>query len=189
MEWGIRRHFVQGDAAGLEFEDDRFDWALSMDCVNYNRQLTDKPLGEMKRVVRPGGRIILAAWSSQMLLPGYPLLEARLNAAPEGLAPFETGMPPSCHFMATAGVLTRMGFENIRCKTFLRDIVPPLDRAVIRGVTDLFSMRWGQCPSGLDKEEQALYTALTDPESDKFILADPFFYGFFTYTLFTGVVP
>ncbi len=81
--------FVQGDAFDLEFEDAYFDWAWSMDCVNYAKGLNEQPLSEMKRVLKPGGRLILAAWSSQMLLPGYPLLEARLSTTQEGLAPLK----------------------------------------------------------------------------------------------------
>ncbi len=91
---------------------------VSLDCINYAKDLVDDPLAEMKRVVKPGGRIILAAWSSQALLPGYPILEARLNATPRGVAPFENGMAPQHHFMFTAGALKDLGLKNIRCKTF-----------------------------------------------------------------------
>ncbi|MCG8552663.1 MAG: class I SAM-dependent methyltransferase [Desulfobacterales bacterium] len=181
--------FVQGHAERLEFENNFFDWVWSMDCVNYDKDLNDPPLSEMKRVAKPGGRLILSAWSSQMLLPGYPELEARLNISPEGLAPFEAGMAPLRHFMATAGVLKRMGLKNIRCKTFLRDIALPLSREEIRAMKDLFYMRWSHSPSGLNPDEKSLYTSLTDPESGRFILSDSGFYGFFTYTMFTGEVP
>ncbi len=181
--------FVQGDAFDLEFEDAYFDWAWSMDCVNYAKGLNEQPLSEMKRVLKPGGRLILAAWSSQMLLPGYPLLEARLSTTQEGLAPFETGMDPIRHFSASARVFQRMGFENIQCKTFLRDITPSMTPEEKRSLGDLFNMRWGQQPSGLNEDDQALYTHLTDPGSDRFILTDPGYYGFFTYTVFCGTKP
>ncbi len=181
--------FVQGDANHLEFKDNAFDWAFSMDCVNYAKGLDDVPLSEMKRVVKPGGRLILSAWSSQILLPGYPQLEARLNMSTQGLAPFEAGMDPLRHFMATAGILKQMGFEDVRCKTFVRDIAQPLSGEEIGAMEDLFYMRWSHSPSGLNPAETSLYKALTNPESHRFILSNSGFYGFFTYTMFTGVVP
>ncbi len=181
--------FVRGDAGRLEFEADCFDWAWSMDCVNYAKGLNTTPLSEMKRVTKPGGRLILSAWSSQMLLPGYPMLEARLNTTPEGLAPFEAGMAPLHHFMATAGVFKQMGLKAVRCQTFLRDISLPLSSGETQAMKDIFYMRWSGSPSGLAPGEKSLYTALTDPESDRFVLLEPGFYGFFTYTMFTGVVP
>ena len=180
--------FVQGDVTCLEFENNLFDWALSLDCINYAKDLVGEPLAEMKRVVKPGGRIILAAWSSQALLPGYPVLEARLNATPRGIAPFESGMSPQRHFMFTTGALKDLGLKNIRCKTFLQDLSHPLNPRILRAVADLFCMRWGKSLPGLSAGDQALYKALTDPESDRFILASPAYYGFFTYTMFTGVV-
>jgi hypothetical protein len=39
-------------------------------------------------VVRLGGSVAILFWSSQMLLPGHPVLEARLNATRVGIAPY-----------------------------------------------------------------------------------------------------
>ena len=50
----------------------------------------------------------------------------------------------------------------------------------------LFKMRWGADPKELDAQHRELYQRLTDPDSEEYILGDPAYYGFFTYTLFTG---
>jgi demethylmenaquinone methyltransferase / 2-methoxy-6-polyprenyl-1,4-benzoquinol methylase len=47
-----------GDALDLRFEDDSFDGAITSFCI---RNVTDRKLGlrEMRRVVRPGGRVVI----------------------------------------------------------------------------------------------------------------------------------
>lgn len=64
---GRRRHphidFVVGDATDLPFADDSFDVAT----ISYglrNVQNTDAALREMARVTRPGGRIVIAEFST-----------------------------------------------------------------------------------------------------------------------------
>ena len=75
-----RVSFEQGDVRDLPFEDDTFDWAWSADCVGYAPLEPLPLLRELTRVVRPGGIVAIAAYSSETLLPGYPLLEANLRA-------------------------------------------------------------------------------------------------------------
>ncbi len=83
-----RMCFQEGDINNLPFDDETFDWAWSMDCVGY-APIEPLPLvKELVRVVKPGGGVAILAWSSEKLLPGYPLLEARLNATSAGIAPF-----------------------------------------------------------------------------------------------------
>ena len=79
--------FKEGNAVDLPFDDDTFDWAWSMDCVGVLPLDQEKMLLELVRVVKPGGKVAILAWSSERLLPGYPLLEARLNATTQGLPP------------------------------------------------------------------------------------------------------
>lgn len=98
-----RVSFKKADAYKLPFPANTFDWAGSMDCIGYGDQDSVALLREAARVVKPGGRVFILVWSSQMLLPGYPLLEARLNATPSGIAPFKTTMPPEAHFMRALG--------------------------------------------------------------------------------------
>jgi ubiquinone/menaquinone biosynthesis C-methylase UbiE len=89
-----RLSFRAGDWTHLPFEDGVFDWLWSADAAGYAAREPLRELPELARVVKPGGIVALLIWSSQMLLPGYPLLEARLNATSAGIAPFSQAMPP-----------------------------------------------------------------------------------------------
>jgi len=80
--------FREGDMNRLPFAENTFDWAWSADCIGYPAGELIPLLKELMRVVRPGGDIIILAWSSQQVLPGYPLLEARLNATCSAYLPF-----------------------------------------------------------------------------------------------------
>jgi len=90
--------FQEGDVSKLPFDDNTFDWVWSSDCAGYGPFEPFALLKELARVVKPGGIVALAAWSSEKLLPGYPLLEARLGATSVGLAPFEPGKDPNKHW-------------------------------------------------------------------------------------------
>jgi demethylmenaquinone methyltransferase/2-methoxy-6-polyprenyl-1,4-benzoquinol methylase len=93
----------EGDVNNIPFDDNTFDWAWSVDCVGY---IPIEPLPlvkELARVVKPGGSVVILAWSSDRLLPGYPLLEARLNATSSGIRPFVTGNRPESHFLRALG--------------------------------------------------------------------------------------
>ena len=69
-------------------------------------------LKEMRRVLKPGGILAVAAWSSEKLLPGYPRLEARLGATAPGIAPFHAGRDPALHFQHGLGWFRKLGLEN-----------------------------------------------------------------------------
>jgi hypothetical protein len=138
--------------------------------------------------VKPGGKLCLAIWSSQMLLPGYLLLEARLNATSAGIAPFAAGMAPERHIMRAPEWFRKAGFTDIQALTLLRDICPPLCDEIIAGLTDLFSMRWGSCQKEVAPEIWHDYQRLCNPDSPDFILHNSDYYAFFTYSLFSGRV-
>ena len=95
--------FQEGDMNNLPFNDDTFDWVCSANCAGYTPGEPLPLLKELARVVNPGGSAIILAWSSHQLLPGYPVLEARLNATTSGIAPFEEGAAPELHFSRMTG--------------------------------------------------------------------------------------
>ena len=88
--------FQQADLNAIPAVDDTFDWAWSVDCVGYPAATTQGMMRELVRVVKPGGKVAVLFWSSQQLLPGYPRLEARLNATAGGIAPFARGPSRDC---------------------------------------------------------------------------------------------
>ena len=183
-----RIHFREGDVNHLPFEDNAFDWAWSADCIGYPAGELMPLLNELKRVVRPGGDVILLGWSSQQLLPGYPLLEARLNATCSGYIPFLKEKDPESNFMRGLHGLRTAGLESIKAQTFIGEVQSPLTSEMRTALISLFEMLWGNPQPETSPEDWRLYQCLCKPESSDFILDIPEYYGFFTYSLFRGKV-
>ncbi len=178
-----------GDVNALPFDDNTFDWAWSANLVGYHSAL--KPIvsvGELVRVVRPGGAVAIIFWSSQQLLSGHPMLEARLNATTPGIAPFTTGMSPDSHSLRGLGWFRALRLMDVRAFTFLGDVRAPLSDEMKDAMASLFEMRWGGAKSEVSHGVWDEYHRLCQPESGEFILNLEDYYAFFTYTMFAGVV-
>jgi len=180
--------FQQGDMNNLSFDDDSFDWAWSADCAGYAPGDACHVLKEIARVVKPGGSVSILAWSSQQLLPGYPQLEARLNATSAGIAPFvpepDRVRQSESHFLRTLGRFKTAGLKESKAYTFAGNIQAPLNDEKRKALISLFEMRWGSSTSELAQADQIEYQRLCQPDSPDFILNYLDYYGFFTYTLF-----
>ena len=181
--------YRKGDMSDLPFEDNAFDWVWSADCVGYAPVEPLPLIKELVRVVKPGGCIAILAWSSQQLLPGYPLLEAHLNATSIGIAPFIKGKNPEKHFLRALGWFRQIGLEASKAQTFIGDVHAPLNEDTRQALISLIQMRWSGVQSELTGEEWAEFQRLCQPESPDFILDRPDYYAFFTYSLFSGKVP
>lgn len=186
---GGRIAFRAGDISFLPFDDNSFDWAWSADCIGYPAGDLARPLKDLIRVVRPGGSIILLGWSTQQLLPGYPQLEARLNATCSAYNPFLKDKRPETHFMRAVSCFQEAGLGGIEARTFVGDVQAPLSSDVRTALISLFGMLWGQPQPEVSAEDWAEYNRLCTPESPDFILDLPDYYAFFTYSLFQGRVP
>ena len=178
--------FRQGDVRHLPFDDHSFDWAWSADCVGYPAGELAPILKELVRVVRPGGSIILLGWSSQQLLPGYPLLEARLNGTCSGYLPFLKDKEPGSNFMRALHSFQTMGLEDVKAQTFVGDIQAPLDSDMRTAITSLFEMLWGERQADASQNDWNEYQRVCQPMSTDFILDIPDYYGFFTCSVFRG---
>jgi demethylmenaquinone methyltransferase/2-methoxy-6-polyprenyl-1,4-benzoquinol methylase len=183
-----RISFREGDVSKLPFDDDTFDWVWSADCVGYPVGDLLPVLLELKRVVKPGGTAAILAWSSQCLLPGYPLLEARLNATGSGLAPHVRGKPPESLFLRALGWFGKAGLVELEARTFVGDVQAPLSDGIRTALTSLFYMLWGEPIPEVSPEDWAEYQRLCQPESPDFILDLPDYVAFYTYSLFRGTV-
>jgi ubiquinone/menaquinone biosynthesis C-methylase UbiE len=180
--------FQEGDVRELPFDDDTFDWAWSADCVGY-APIEPLPLvKELARVVKPGGSVAIIAWSSEKLLPGHPLLEARLSATSSGIAPFAKGKKPQSHFLRALGWFREAGLAGPTARTFAGDAHAPLTDDLRSALIALFQMRWPGVESELTLEDWAEYQRLCLPESPDFIVDRPDYYAFFTYSMFHGKV-
>lgn len=183
-----RISFEEGDVTKLPFDDNSFDWVWSSDCVGYGPWEPLPLLQELARVAKPGGIVALAAWSSEKLLPGYPLLEARLGATSVGLAPFEPRKDPKKHFLRALGWFHEAGLKESKADTFVTSIYAPLSDDLRNALVALFKMRWPSVESELTAEDGAEYQRLCLPESPDFIPNLPDYYAFFTYSMFHGRV-
>ena len=178
--------FQEGDMKSLPFNDATFDWVWSANCVGYAPGEPLPLLKELARVVKPGGSVIILAWSSQQLLPGYPMLEARLNATSSGVAPFTRGMRPELHFLRMMGWFRRAGMEGVTAWTFAGDVCAPLSDEIRSALIALIEMRWVDVQPELSEGDWAEYQRLCLPESPDFILDLADYYAFFTYSMFRG---
>ncbi len=187
--------FQEGNVAQLPFDVDTFDWVWSADTIYPGPSESGCPgedpiplVRELARVVKPGGSVTIIFWSSLHLLPGYPLLEARLNAASLGGTPFAEGKRPNLHFSRALGWLRDADLKEPTAYTFVNDVHAPLDNSVRSALTSLLQWHWGEPQSKVSREDWSEYQRLCQPESLDFILSLPDYYAYFTYSLFHGKV-
>jgi hypothetical protein len=162
---------------------------LSADCIGYPFGELAPVLAELIRVVRPGGSIIILAWSSQQLLPGHPLLEARLNATCSAYIPYLEGVAPELNFLRAAHSFRKAGLEVVQAQTFVDDVQAPLSAGQRLALISMFNMLWGQPQPRVSPDDWQAYQRLCTPHPAEFILDTSDYYAFFTYSLFRGKVP
>ncbi len=182
-----RVDFRQGDVSRPPFADDSFDWAWSADCIGYPLGELAPILKELQRVVRPGGSIAIVAWTSQQVLPGHPLLEARLNATCSSYAPYLEGKDHELHFLRALRHFNEAGLEQVKAQTFTGDVRAPLNDGERAALASLFEMLWTQPEA--PTPDWAELQRLCRPGSADFILNRPGYYAFFTMTMFSGKMP
>jgi ubiquinone/menaquinone biosynthesis C-methylase UbiE len=189
--WGLeaRVSLVQGDIYSLPFKDRQFDWIWSASCACYAMGRPLQLLEGFRRVLEPGGLLLIVIWSGQQLLPGYPRLEAFLNATAPGIAPFTAGDPPDRHFLRLAGWMRKAGFTEAAAQPFTEGVCTPFDEPIRSALLTLIRMRWLEAEKELSRADRRLYQSITDPSSPDFILDRPDYYGFYTYTLFRAKAP
>ena len=188
---GGRVDFVEGELESLPFGDGVFDWVWCADTFWPGLTTADpvRSLAELTRVLRPGGRLGLIYWSSQLLLPGYPLLEARLDAAFAPTVPYLANVPPEQHFLCAAGWLRDAGIAAVKAQTYLAELRGPLAAPQREGLEYCLRMLWGGLESAVAPEDWRAFQDITSRASDRCVLARDDYYGFVTYTLFSGVKP
>ena len=188
-------YFQEGDVNKLPFDNDSFDWVWSIDTIWPGPKEvgcpSEDPLSmvkELVRVVKPGGIVAILFWSSQKLLPGYPLLEARLNTTSQATAPFRNGMTPEQHALRGLTWLREIGLLELKAHTFVADVFAPLNDNFLNALTITFQMFWGDVQKEVSREDWVEYNRLCQPESPDFILNHPDYYAFLTYTMFYGKI-
>lgn len=178
----------QGDVRELPFPAGSFDWAWSVDCVGFVPGDPTEMVRGLARVVKPGGTVALLLWSSQRLLAGYPFLEARLNGTRAGAAPATADWPSRPQPLRALGWFSRAGLGELTARTFVVDLHAPLPEARREALLSLIDMRWGGPESELSKADWLAFQRLRDRTHPDSIVDSEDYFGFFTYSLFRGVV-
>ncbi len=181
--------FQVGDIHHLPFDDNTYDWLWSANCAGYPSRNPLPLISELSRVVKPGGKVAILIYASQLLLPGYPILETRLSATSAGVAPFTTEMKPETHHLRVLGWFQEAGLDRCAVQTLVHGFHAPLKKEEREAVEALIEMRWEAVELELSSEDRVLFQRLTQPDSRDYILNIPDYYGFVVFSLFEGRVP
>jgi SAM-dependent methyltransferase len=87
LEARVEIDWVEGDAEALPFDDESFDVALSVVGVQFAPR-HEVVAREVARVVRPGGRIVIASWTPRGFIGQFlKTVAPRMPRLPEGASP------------------------------------------------------------------------------------------------------
>lgn len=128
-----RIEFVQGDATKLPFEDASFDaTTVSFGIRNFNDPLA--ALREMRRVTRPGGRIVVCEFSTPVTAAArtffdtwntyvIPVLAKVASTDPEAYEYLDQSIDAWADQRTFAGWLREAGYEQIRWRNLAAGLV------------------------------------------------------------------
>ena len=188
-----RIEFRQGDGTALDMATDTFDWVWCGDVLHHILD-TQSALAEFRRIVQPGGRIVVKESQvlSAMFLPGHPELERRIQLA-EIERTLEEGGGRSFQErrQTTLTSLREAGLESIDARTYLIERRAPLtsvDRDYIQKT--VFDRNWGQrLRDFLEPDDWAQRNRLCDSQSRGNILRSAGYHCVYPVTVFTARVP
>ena len=131
--------FVAGDALQLPYADEAFD-AVTISFGLRNVEDTQAALAEMRRVTRPGGRLVVCEFSSPTWAPFRRVYTKYLMAALPRIASVVSSNPAAYHYLAEsirawpdqarlAGLLTAAGWRDVAWRNLTGGVVA-LHRAV-----------------------------------------------------------
>jgi SAM-dependent methyltransferase len=154
IEW------LEGSAVKMPLPDATFDAVVCQQGLQF---FPDKPaaLSEMRRVLRPGGRLTLSCWRSIEHTPGYLVLE---QALARRIGPEKAALPPFSFGDAGAirGVVEGAGFREIKLRAEAKMVrfrsAEHLVRAVVGGAPTMMGALTGQGEGVLD----AIIAEVTD---------------------------
>lgn len=188
-----RMSFVNGNILAPPFPAATFDWVWCKDAFWPGPQemgmLGTKmvsALQEFARVVKPGGLVAILFWSSQMLLPGYPRLETRLQDAFNKTAIYFRVTAPEHHFLRAMNWFQEAGFEEVRADCIAACAHAPLTEEMRQSIQACFQMFYDELQPHVTVEDWQLMLRLCRPQSPDYLLERPDYYCFLTYSVFSG---
>jgi SAM-dependent methyltransferase len=148
----INIEWREGSAVSMALPDAAFD---SVVCQQGLQFFPDRPaaLSEMRRVLKPGGRLALACWRSVEHMVGYLALERalarRIGPDKAALPPFALGDPEAIRKLVTGA-----GFREVRIRTEAKMIrfasAEHMVRAVVGGAPTMLGALADQGAGVLD---------------------------------------
>ena len=188
-------NFEKGDINNLCYDDNSFDYIWCCDGLwpgpPETGCLCEQPfdiLKEFIRITKPGGKIAVLFWSSQKLLPGYPLVEAALNSTLSANFPVRPGADPDLHMMRAPLWFENTGLKDVKAQTFVADICAPLSGETKSDLAYILNMFWSRAEEEVETEIWNKYKEISSCDSGNFILNQKGYSAFGTYTMFTGTV-
>jgi len=187
-----RVEFERGDGTAIPLPDRSVDWVWCGDVLHHILD-TEKALREFRRVVRPGGRIVVkeSQLLSAMFLPGHPELERRIQLA-EIRRTLDEGGGRSFQErrQTTPASLRAIGLTAVTMRTYMlerRSPLGPPDRDYIQHT--VFSRNWGdRLRELLSAADWAERTRLCDEGSPDNVLRSPDYYCLYPITVFNARV-
>ena len=185
-----RLEFREGDATALPMPDQSVDWVWCGDVLHHVLD-TDKALSEFRRVVRPGGHVVVKESQvlSAMFLPGYPELERRIQLA-EIARSLDEGGGRSFQErrQTTLGSLRAAGFADVSVRTYLLERRAPLTAATREYIQKtVFDRNWGErLRPLLSAEDWAKRTSVCEANAPQHVLASPDYYCLYPITVFSA---
>jgi SAM-dependent methyltransferase len=188
-----RLEFREGNGTALDMKDQSLDWLWCGDVLHHILE-TEAALAEFRRVVRPGGRVIIKESQvlSAMFLAGHPELERRIQLAEiERTREEGGGRSFQERRQTTLASLRGAGLGDIDVKSYLVERRAPLTAAARDYVQQtVFERNWGErLRSLLTAEDWALRSALCEPGSPRNALGSADYYCVYPITVFTARVP
>ncbi len=163
--------FYQGDAQALPFEDDKFD-AVVCGYGVIHLPNPDVALKEMRRVLRPGGRLALSVWDSPKPNNGFGILFGALKT----LGDLNVPLPHGPDFFQFSDVermtdaLEVMGLRDISVQIVDQswNLDEPLGiiRAVLEGAVRARALLLAQTDSAREAIESSVMEGMNQYSSD-----------------------
>jgi SAM-dependent methyltransferase len=188
-----RLEFRMGDATAIPLPDRSVDWVWCGDVLHHIVE-TERALREFRRVVRPGGRIIIKESQvlSALFLPGHPELERRIQLA-EIRRTLDEGGGRSFQErrQTTMASLREAGLAGPALRNYLLERRAPLGAADHDYIQHtVFTRNWGErIRDLLTSDDWTKRSALCEPGSPDNILLSPDYFCLYPITLFLARIP
>ena len=188
-----RLEFRAGDGTALDMDARSFDWLWCGDVLHHIVE-TEAALTEFRRVVRPGGRIVIKESQvlSAMFLPGRPELERRIQLA-EIRRTLDEGNGRSFQErrQTTLVSLRAVGLTQVTMRNYLlerRAPLGPADHDYIQHT--VFTRNWGErIRDLLTTDDWDKRSALCEAGSRDNILGTPDYFCVYPISVFITQIP